>query len=130
MLLQYQLLPSGLYPAILLLMLLTHTRGVSAGEEGGPAGSAQRRRSHVMVQTRARRTQAGDNNTWCFRMRSWCRAEVVVVVWEGHDVVMREHRSTQPAAHTEAIRACKKRNSLYRPLDNVDLAYLIAPAAQ
>ncbi len=42
---------------------------------------------------------------------------VVVVVWEGHDVVMREHRSTPPAAHTEAIRACKKRNSLYRPLD-------------
>ncbi len=30
---------------------------------------------------------------------------------------------TQPEAYTEAIRACKKRNSLYRPLDNVNLAY-------
>jgi hypothetical protein len=41
---------------------------------------------------------------------------VIVVVWKGHDVAMRDHRSTQPAANTEAIQAYKKRNSLYRPL--------------
>jgi hypothetical protein len=49
---------------------------------------------------------------------------VVVVVWEGHNVVMREHRSTQPAAHTEAIRACRKQNSLYRPLDLHEIYFI------
>jgi hypothetical protein len=41
--------------------------------------------------------------------------QTYVVVWEEHNVAMREHRSTQSAAHTEAIRACKERNSLYGP---------------